>query len=150
MVWIGIIAAIVTADGIIKYLAEKKLSDKAVREVAGDKLLLRKLHNSGMACNLGENHPRAVKYGTLVFWLSLLIGYLRLLRRPGEKMAKLGGALLIGGGASNLLDRLTKGYVTDYFSLNVKFEKLRRMVFNISDFFIMVGALLVVLGWRKK
>ncbi|NCB91610.1 MAG: signal peptidase II [Clostridia bacterium] len=150
MVWIGIIAVIFLADSVIKYFVEKKLSDKAVREVAKDKILLRKLHNTGMACSLGEKYPKFVKAGSLAIWISFLAGYIQLLRQPGQKLAKLGGAFVLGGGASNIADRFLKGYVTDYFSLNVKWEKLRRLVFNVSDFFIMAGAVFSVLGSRKK
>lgn len=150
MGWLSIAAAIFLTDSAIKHWAEKNISDKAVREVAKDKILLRKLHNFGMACNAGETHPGMVKGATLVLWLSLLAAFIRLIRLPGSKMTKLGGAFVLGGGASNLADRITKGYVTDYFSLNVKWQKLRRLVFNISDFFIMAGALLTVLGGCKK
>lgn len=150
MVWLMIAAAIFLTDSVIKRWAEKNISEKAVREVAGDKILIRKLHNSGMACNLGEKHPVWVKGGTLVLWLTLLAAFIRLIRMPGNRAAKLGGAFVLGGGASNLADRLTKGYVTDYFSLNVKWQKLRRLVFNISDFFILAGALLSALGEVKK
>lgn len=146
MVWLSIAAAIFLADSIIKYRAEKNISENAVREVAKDKILLRKLHNFGMACNIGEEHPGWVRGGTLVLWVSLLTAFVRLIRLPGSKLTKLGGAFVLGGGASNLADRLTKGYVTDYFSLNVRWQKLRRLVFNISDFFIMAGALLAVIG----
>lgn len=150
MVWIGIAAAIFLGDSVVKYWAEKHVSDKAVREVAKDKILLRRLHNFGMACNLGETHPLLVKGGTLAMWLGLLAGFAQVVRIPGQVLTKLGGAFVVGGGASNLADRLAKGYVTDYFSLNVRWQKLRRLVFNISDFFILAGAVLTVLGEGTK
>ena len=49
-----------------------------------------------------------------------------------------------------MADRLTRGYVVDYFSFNVKWEKLRRLVFNISDFFILGGTLLSLVGLLKR
>lgn len=150
MVWLAIAGAIFLADSVIKHWAEKNISEKAVREVAKDKILLRKLHNCGMACNVGEKHPGMVKSATLALWLALLAAFIRLIRLPGSKLEKLGGAFVLGGGASNLADRMTKGYVTDYFSLNVKWKKLRRLVFNISDFFILTGAVLTVIGGCKK
>lgn len=150
MVWISIMTAVFLADLLIKDQAEKHLSDKAVREVAGDKILLRKIHNAGMACNIGEKNPELVKKGTFSLWTLLFACYLRLLRKPGKNAAKLGGALALGGGLSNLTDRMTKGYVTDYFSLNVKWERLRRLVFNISDFCILIGTILTSISWCRK
>ena len=58
MKWTGILTGVFLTDTIRKSRAEKHLSDKAVREIAGDKILLRKLHNYGLACNLGEKHPK--------------------------------------------------------------------------------------------
>ena len=150
MIWISVAAAIFAADSMIKYWAEKKLSDKAVREVAKDKILLRKLHNKGMACNIGEDHPEVVKMGTLTLWGLCCAGFYRLLRHPGKNLEKAAGAFVIGGGASNLADRLFRGYVVDYFSFNVKWEKLRRLVFNLSDIFVIMGALLSLAAGLKK
>lgn len=150
MIWTGIMTSVFLADTIIKSWAESHLSEKAVKEAAGDKILLRKLHNPGVACNIGENVPDLVEKGTLALWVSIFVSYLRLLGEPGRKLSKLGGALVVGGGLSNLTDRITKGYVTDYFSLNVKWEKLRNLVFNISDFCILIGSWLALLGQLGK
>ena len=81
----------------------------------------------------------------------LFAGYLRFLKNPGKQAVKLGGALALGGGLSNLTDRMTKGYVTDYFSLNVKWDRLRRLVFNISDFCILIGTVIagIACNWKK-
>ena len=64
----------------------------------------------------------------------------------GSKMLKAGLSLLLGGAYSNTYDRLVRKYVVDYVSFPVKNEKIRNVVFNISDFCIMIGALLMVLG----
>ena len=61
-------------------------------------------------------------------------------------MEKTGAALLLAGGACNCFDRLHQGFVTDYFSINCKIEKIRKLVFNLSDFFIFIGTSLMVIG----
>ncbi|MDE7359775.1 MAG: signal peptidase II, partial [Lachnospiraceae bacterium] len=63
---------------------------------------------------------------------------------------KAGLALLLGGAYSNTYDRLTRKYVVDYVSFPVKNRRIRRIVFNISDFCIMIGALLLVLGETRR
>lgn len=150
MKWTGILTGVFLTDTILKSRAEKHLSNKAVREIAGDKILLRKLHNYGIACNMGEKHPKLIEQGTLAVWITMFLTWLRVLKKPLGKvqgiLVRLGGALVLGGGLSNLNDRITKGYVTDYVSFNVKSEKLRRIVFNISDMCIAVGAVLAALG----
>ena len=54
---------------------------------------------------------------------------------PGGKG---GYALVLAGGLSNLYDRLRRGYVVDYFSIQAGF--LKKVVFNLGDLFIMAGA----------
>ena len=55
-------------------------------------------------------------------------------------------ALLLGGSFSNTYDRLRRKYVVDYLSFPVKWKWFRDIVFNISDFCIIIGALLAALG----
>lgn len=152
MIWIGIGAGVFLLDNRIKAWMEKNLKDNLVKEVAKDRILLRKYHNRGMALGAGEKYPKAVKGGTAVFWVILAAGYLRLLAEKEKEstLTKLGGALALGGGACNLADRLRRGYVTDYFSFNVPWKKLRGLVFNLSDMFIAVGALLAAIGMCRR
>ena len=64
----------------------------------------------------------------------------------GNHLLRVGLSLLLGGGFSNTYDRLKRKYVVDYVSFNVKWKGLRKIVFNVSDFCIMIGALLIALG----
>lgn len=46
---------------------------------------------------------------------------------------------------------LRQGFVVDYFSFRVPLEKLRRIVFNLSDLFIFAGAgLMIVYSFFKR
>lgn len=56
-------------------------------------------------------------------------------------------ALFLGGGVSNLLDRLIHGTVIDF--MNVGIGPLRTGIFNVADMAIMLGAGIIVLEtWR--
>ena len=63
-----------------------------------------------------------------------------------NNLLRLGLALLLGGAFSNTYDRLRRGYVVDYVSFPVKWQAFRKIVFNCSDFCIIIGALLSALG----
>ena len=67
----------------------------------------------------------------------------------GKGMLKFGLSLLLGGAFSNTYDRLRRGYVVDYFRLNVPAKRIWNLIFNISDFCIVIGAVLVVLGEQE-
>ena len=61
-----------------------------------------------------------------------------------------GGALIVGGGFSNLIDRLFhNGAVVDF--LNIGIGKVRTGIFNLADVAIMAGiGLLLIEAWRRE
>ncbi len=52
---------------------------------------------------------------------------------------KIGLSMVLGGAISNLYDRLVKGYVVDYFS--IEFKRLKNVIFNLGDIFVFLGSL---------
>ena len=66
--------------------------------------------------------------------------------QKGNGLLKLALTLLLGGAFCNTYDRLKRKYVVDYFSFNTPFQALNKIVFNLSDFAILIGALLLVLA----
>lgn len=82
----------------------------------------------------------------MVMTLGLTVLFVLTFSCKGGKLLKTGLAFLLGGAYSNTYDRLMRKYVVDYVSFPVKNKKIRNIVFNISDFCIMIGALLMVLG----
>lgn len=61
-----------------------------------------------------------------------------------------GLAMLLGGAYSNTYDRLRRKYVVDYVSFGVPVKRLRRIIFNISDFCIMIGAMITVIAQYQE
>ena len=57
--------------------------------------------------------------------------------------------LLLGGGASNLSERVRHGRVYDYVQFPKAPGRLRRYVFNLADFAILGGGLLLLRRNRK-
>ena len=149
MIFIFIAAAIFALDWAVKKQMDKKRLREESRIFKG-RIILRKYYNQGAMLNFLERWPRLVQIlcGSL---LLLFCGmFLFLLRDRGSRGLKLGAAMIIGGGANNLYDRLTKGHVVDYFSFRSRFPKLQRIVFNLSDMFIFLGTLLMLVFHREK
>ncbi len=148
--WILIVLGIFLGDTLIKNRVEKyaQVSGKVQREkqILGGKLLLRRHHNKGAILNLGERKRPLVAVVSVTMTSVLTVVFLFSLGQRGKRLLHLGLSLLLGGSFSNTYDRMKRKYVVDYVSFGVKWEPLRRVVFNISDFCIMIGALLTVLG----
>lgn len=49
--------------------------------------------------------------------------------------------MIISGGLSNLIDRLSRGYVIDYIDINQIFNY---PVFNIADICVVIGVILLI------
>lgn len=143
---ICVLATIVVAEIFVKKQAEKKLDDEFCLDLDPAPIKLHKLHNYGMAGSTLKEKPEVVKLLGVLVMIALIIGFIIVLFIKGRNGLKIGFALLVGGGLSNLLDRFTKGYVTDYFSFKTPFARLNRLVFNLSDLCIFVGAIVVVLS----
>lgn len=148
----GISLIVVLGDGLIKKCAQRRLSDGKTRKLAGGHILLRLFHNPGVALGgLGE-HPRAVLAVNGGLLCAVAGAFAYALRLPGGAAAKAGLALMLGGGASNFFDRLRAGYVTDYvsFDFGKRFARLKKVVFNCSDFCVFAGAAMACFAYYCK
>lgn len=148
--FVSLIVGIFLGDNYLKERMERQLPPGKDQEVWGGRLLLRKHHNPGVMLGMGR------KQGRLVTILSLLLSafagllFVCSLSIYGSNLLRAGLSLLLGGAFSNTYDRLKQQYVTDYVSFNVKWKPLRRLVFNMSDFCIILGAMLSALGLKHQ
>ena len=62
----------------------------------------------------------------------------------------IGAGLVLGGGVSNLWERLRHGKVLDYLRFPALPGKLGKYVYNLADLALFLGALLLALLPRKK
>ena len=62
--------------------------------------------------------------------------------RPEEKLTNIGFAMILGGAAGNLIDRVRHGYVVDFIDIYVR--DWHWPAFNVADAAISIGALVVI------
>ncbi len=141
--WLGALLFII--DGIIKLFVEKKGEKEVNKPLLGGKLLLRKYHNTGAMLGTGAKKPKRIALMSMIFTAFMTGVYVATLGYKGQGMLKAGLSLMLGGAYSNTYDRLRRKYVVDYISFGVK-GKLKNVIFNISDFGIILGAGLMVIG----
>ncbi len=117
------------------------LNRSSRRETAfwGGRVRLRALWNQGAAFGL----PLPKEALPLVSAAALGALWSQRRRRP------LAVGLLLGGGASNLSERVRHGRVYDYVQFPKAPGRLRRYVFNLADFAILGGGLLLLRRNRK-
>lgn len=150
MVYLVIAGAVFVTDLFLKNRIEKSYKLGETEEICKGRILLTKYYNRGAALNFLEKRPQmmTVIHSGMVGFLS---GVFAVLAGKGKNPGLLTGlAMMLGGGANNLYDRIKKKHVVDYFSFPVKWKWLRKIVFNLSDMFIFVGGLLVAIFARKS
>lgn len=126
---------------------KNRIEESAVaKSLFGNRILIRKYHNKGAMLNIGQNYSRMVAAASVAMSLLLSLAFILSLGHRGNAMLRTGLAFLLGGAFSNTYDRLKRQYVVDYFSFNVKWKRLGSVIFNISDFCIIIGALCIVIG----
>ncbi len=138
-----------TLDLLIKNHIEKTRAEGEAEPACGGLVMVRRYHNRGAFLNLGEKRQKFMTMVSLLLTLFLTVVFLTTFTFRGRSTLKAGLALLLGGAYSNTYDRLKRKYVVDYVSFPVKNKKIAGIVFNISDFCIMAGALLMTLGERE-
>lgn len=148
MIYIGIVVGIFLGELFLKNNIEKKRELGTQELIWKDRLIVRKYHNKGAFLDMGERHRNLVAAVSLLLTLFVTVVFFITLGQKGRGMLKMGLTLLLGGAFSNTYDRLKRHYVVDYFSFPVKWKKLRSIVFNLSDFCILIGALMAVLSSR--
>lgn len=148
-----ILISCVGCDQTTKSVAKIHLSKTHAISLLGDSIRLQLAENSGAFLSAGASLP--LEWRSRLFTmgaglvLSGLLAY-ALLSKKSNPVVIAGTALIVGGGVSNLIDRLAyDGHVIDF--LNVGIGSLRTGIFNWADVCIMAGVGLWLFGdWVWK
>jgi len=140
----------IALDQWIKYLVETRLELHQPVEILPFLALFR-TYNTGIAFSMldsiGDIGLIAVSVCVVAFVL-----YLAARTEPGQVLARIGFALIVGGALGNVIDRAVYGHVIDYILFHTPVWSFA--VFNLADAFITVGAVAVVfdefIGWRRQ
>jgi signal peptidase II len=142
-----VILSCVGCDQASKAIARDILPRSERISLLGDILRLQSAENNGAFLGMGNALPERVRSVIFTGLVAvLLLGLLVCLFYAPLVPSKLciGLSMIVGGGLSNLLDRIiNQGWVFDFLNLGV--GVLRTGIFNIADVTVMVGAVLVIM-----
>jgi signal peptidase II len=133
----GTAAAVIALDRITKVLAPG-LPAEGVTLIPGV-IGLRYAENRGIAFSLLSGYPRVLG----ILSLALIVGGYAWLRKKNLRTFPLTGlALMAGGAAGNMADRLISGYVPDMIeTLFVRFP-----IFNVADSCLTIGCVMLIIS----
>ena len=148
MIYGWIIGGLAALDLGVKSVVEGQEDETFPRELPSAKGLIKlhKNHNSGFPFGFMKERPELVK-GIPLMVISAMAGAARM-QDKGKTGEKLGLSLVMGGALSNLYDRVMRGYVVDYFT--IEWKSLKKVVFNLGDMFVFLGSAVFVLAQAVK
>lgn len=137
-------------DQVTKDIASVTLRGEPTRQYLGDLFRLTFATNEGAFLSLGADLSPDVRFWifTVAVGLFLLaLGIYTLTNRHLGRWEIAGYALVIGGGASNWIDRARfEGKVVDFMNLGI--GSLRTGIFNVADVLILAGfGVLLFAAW---
>lgn len=150
MKYLAVVLGIFGLELGIKEHIEKTKTEGVDEKMCRGTIIIRKHHNRGAFLNAGQSRRCAVMALSVLLTAALTVFYILTLGKAGKGLLKWGLTLLLGGAYSNTYDRLSRKYVVDYLSFNVPWKWLRRIIFNIGDFCIMIGAMMSAAGFYKQ
>jgi len=139
-------------DRLTKVIAQETIAHSLPRSYAGDTFRFQYAENRGgflsLGANLSASHRSVLFVGVSAAGLLMLalFGF-----RGGNHTRSHNYALtlVVGGGVSNLLDRIFfDGIVVDF--MNAGIGSLRTGIFNFADTFIMAGAGWLLLQYLRR
>jgi len=149
---IGIILfSCVGCDQVTKVVDQKYLTPSHPISYLGDTIRLQYIENNGAFLSLGAKLPANFRFWSLIVSTGIaVVGMLVfiLVKRSLRPSFVIAISFIIGGGVSNLIDRMfNNGAVIDF--INIGIGRLCTGIFNVADVAIMTGmGLLVFFGLR--
>ena len=124
---------IVFIDQLLKIIAIKLCSNSNI-EIIDNIFSITQIENTGMALGLNEGNFKNIIISSLI--IILMFRYLYTQRKFINKITLTTVSLILGGGISNLIDRIFRGGVIDFIKI------LDFPIFNLADISVVLGCIL--------
>jgi signal peptidase II len=144
--WLWLSLALLVLDRATKFVIERYTTTSFHRPLLSDFVVLVHNQNQGIAFGLFSGASSGWLAPVLLagsIAVMALLAWFLLSGRADGKLAQCGIALILGGAAGNVLDRILHGSVTDF--IEVGLGSYRWPAFNVADSAITVGAALVII-----
>ena len=142
----GLAIFIVVLDQVTKALVRMMLPLHQSVDIVPGLIDFTHIHNTGVAfgfLNAVEIPFKPVLMTGIALAALIAIGMFAMQTNSDEPLTRIGLALVFGGAAGNLIDRITSGYVIDF--IDVYWGTSHFWAFNVADSAITVGACCLIL-----
>lgn len=127
-------------DRITKHLAVVHLRGQADYPIIKNVFVLRYLENRGAAFGILQGRQLILAVFTAVILLIIAYVYFRTPVRKRFFLLRIILVLIAGGAVGNMIDRISQGYVIDFFY----FQLINFPIFNMADIYVVTAAVLLI------
>lgn len=99
------------------------------------------VENTGVAMGMLDGQRWLILITTVAITVGLIWFYRTMPKKKEYFPLRVSLVLVLSGAIGNIIDRLFRGYVVDFF----KFTFVRWYVFNVADIYVVVGVILLAL-----
>lgn len=132
-------AVLVSADIITKQLAVTNMSVGSTVPLIENVFHLTYVRNTGAAFSILSGQKIFLILLPIVI-IAVILVYIAV-KKPKNKLLLVSFSMIISGGIGNLIDRISLGYVIDFFD----FRLINFPVFNVADIWVTLGGALFVI-----
>ena len=146
LIIVAIAATNIACDQVTKKWATNTLQGKPTEVYLNDFFRLTYVMNDGAFLSLGSDLPGSLRFWTLkVFPVALLVGlfFYLVFSKTMSIWQIIAFSFILGGGISNIYDRLLYGEVVDFMNLGIP-NWIRTGIFNFADTSIMTGFFMMI------
>lgn len=137
MIYLACLLGIILFDFSTKYLARTRLCQMDTIPLWKDVFHLTYVENRGAAFGFFQGKTLFLVIITFTVLTTAFFVVHKL--KPKSKLLKLGICFVAAGAIGNLIDRISLGYVVDFFD----FRLINFPVFNVADIFVCIGTALI-------
>ncbi len=151
--WIIVIIAInIIIDQISKVIVRAEIAYREVIELIGDKFILTNVSNTGAFLGMGSDLNPTVKMIFLLILPVLVLAYVIyyiITNKALDRASTISFSCIVGGGISNVFDRIAFGEVTDFLHIDLG-NNIRTGIFNIADMSVTFGMIVLLYASFKS
>lgn len=145
LIVLAIVFLNVGCDQVTKQVAVEELTQGTIRPILGDFFRLSYVENKGAFLSWGAEWSKGFQTWLLHFlpvvMLVGLLGYTSFSKHLTHWQI-IAFSFIIGGGISNIYDRVLYGRVVDFMNMGI--GELRTGIFNFADVSIMIGLFILL------
>ena len=134
-------------DQVSKNIAKSSLENSPPMSYLGETFRLQYAENTGSFLSLGSGLSKTTRFLLFTFLsggLLIALFFYTIKSRDLQRKHIIALSLILGGGASNMIDRIVNdGKVIDFMNMGI--GSLRTGIFNMADVLIMVGIAFILL-----